>query len=283
MAIVKGDRLPESEKLAKCSLLAAAFYPWFLGARFVDDFGRFRLLVPVIWATLFHRRPDVKLRHVQGWFGEYVKVGLLQIYEGPDGQLAEWSNWMGMPTSKQRFHRQPEPPWSTHVCSTRCENSRNRLGTATVPTRNDPPSSTSTPSTPNEQKRDGAVAPGALAGQVFEHWRTVMAHAGAKYTAERRRKVEARLREGYTVEQLCRAVDGCRASRFHQGENEDGKVYDDLTLICRNGSKVEQFIAGLNGKAIPEKTRRANETAQQAAEQIRARREAEQKGGRHAV
>lgn len=81
------------------------------------------------------------------------------------------------------------------------------------------------------------------AEQVFEHWQRVMAHPTAKFTKERRAKVKARLSEGYTVEQLKAAVDGCRASPHHRGQNDAGAVYDDLELICRNGGKVESFVA----------------------------------------
>lgn len=53
--------------------------------------------------------------------------------------------------------------------------------------------------------------------------------------------IVARLRDGYTVEQLKAAVDGCTRSPFHQGENDRGQVYDDLELICR-ADKVDRFI-----------------------------------------
>jgi hypothetical protein len=46
------------------------------------------------------------------------------------------------------------------------------------------------------------------------------------------------------VDQLKQAIDGCKRSDFHQGRppaSKDGKVFDDLTLICRNGENVERF------------------------------------------
>lgn len=56
------------------------------------------------------------------------------------------------------------------------------------------------------------------------------------------RAILARLKEGYTVEQLCEAVDGCHVSPFHMGQNARGKVYDSLELIVRDGSKVNGFL-----------------------------------------
>lgn len=76
---------------------------------------------------------------------------------------------------------------------------------------------------------------------VFDHWRKVMGHEDAKLTPDRRTKVEARLREKYTQQQLCEAIDGCAASAFHMGANEHHTRHDDLTLILRNGSNVERF------------------------------------------
>lgn len=83
--------------------------------------------------------------------------------------------------------------------------------------------------------------------QIFEYWQQVMDHPRAKLDVSRRRAITARLKEGYTVDQIKAAIDGCKASDFHQGKNNAGAVYDGLTLICRNAEKVDFFIA-LNNK-----------------------------------
>jgi len=77
---------------------------------------------------------------------------------------------------------------------------------------------------------------------VFDYWKDRTRHPDAKLTSEREMKIRGRLEEGYTVQQLQEAVEGCRGSPFHQGDNERGHRYDDITLICRSGSKVEQFV-----------------------------------------
>lgn len=79
--------------------------------------------------------------------------------------------------------------------------------------------------------------------EVFDYWRERLGHPDAKFTDGRRGKIRGRLREGFTVAQLRRAIDGCAASPFHRGENDRHTAYDDLTLICRDGAKVEQFMA----------------------------------------
>lgn len=77
---------------------------------------------------------------------------------------------------------------------------------------------------------------------VFDHWCRVMAKRGnVVFGADRRRAVEARLKEGFEVEDLCRAVDGCSVTPHNIGQNDRGERFDDLELICRNSAHVERF------------------------------------------
>jgi hypothetical protein len=113
----------------------------------------------------------------------------------------------------------------------------------------------SSPSSPTDnppKPPSGGVLTRSPSGTVFAHWQAVMGHRDAKPTPKRMRLIQARLKDGYTVEQLCTAVDGCRLSRFHRGENDRGQVYDDLALICRDGEHVEQFLRhAANGSGGP--------------------------------
>lgn len=88
-----------------------------------------------------------------------------------------------------------------------------------------------------------ALPVASVVRQIFDHWVTARGKDAnrVKLTAGRKRKVEARLREGYTPEEIMAAIDNVQHSKFHNGDNEDGKVYDDLTLICRSGDKLEFF------------------------------------------
>jgi hypothetical protein len=100
------------------------------------------------------------------------------------------------------------------------------------------------------------------ADRVFDHWTTTTGKTkGARLTAKRRKLIDARLAEGYSEADLFRAVDGNRASAFHQGENEDGTVYDSLELICRSGEKVEFFMG--KAKAAPQQNQTPEEWAAQ--------------------
>lgn len=93
------------------------------------------------------------------------------------------------------------------------------------------------------------------AWEVFCHWRDSLrevsekegrraGHARARVWNDKRKKaVVARIREGYTVAQLKEAVDGCLLSPWHRGQNPNGATYEELELICRDATKVDQFIS----------------------------------------
>lgn len=107
--------------------------------------------------------------------------------------------------------------------------------------------------------------------ELFVYWQVVMNHPQAKLNGERERKIRARLAEGYSLEQLKAAVEGCRASDWHMGGGPDGRVFDDIELICRNASKVEQFL-NINrpgvGSTMSSKERRTIEAANRVIEEI---------------
>lgn len=86
--------------------------------------------------------------------------------------------------------------------------------------------------------------------RVFEHWKTTMNHPRAALDDKRKKLIVARLKD-YTAEDLCRAIDGNKASAWHQGKNPDNKVFDGLDLILRDAGKVDAFIAIAESKPAP--------------------------------
>lgn len=96
---------------------------------------------------------------------------------------------------------------------------------------------------PKATKVKSNVPPSGETAEVFAYWQRAMAHPQAKLDAKRERNIKARLKDGYTVEQLCKAVDGCKLSPHHMGQNDTRTVYDDIELICRDGPRVDKFIA----------------------------------------
>lgn len=96
-----------------------------------------------------------------------------------------------------------------------------------------------------------ATAPAEVVA-VFEHWRTTMNKPRARLDARRSKLVAARLADGYDVATLLLAIDGCRRSVWHQGANDRGRRYCDLSLICRDAEHVDMFAEiATHGEARP--------------------------------
>ena len=99
---------------------------------------------------------------------------------------------------------------------------------------------------PVESSREDCdeTAPASLpVRHVFDYWRNATEHHQAKLGDKRRKAIASRLKEGYSTDELKRAIDGCLVSPWHQGQNGNKRKYDDIELICRDASKVDQFIS----------------------------------------
>jgi hypothetical protein len=79
--------------------------------------------------------------------------------------------------------------------------------------------------------------------RIWSHWQRAMAMPKARPTPERKARVMARLRDGYTEAQIKAAITACASSPWHMGKNDQSRAYNDLELICRNGAKLEGFLA----------------------------------------
>lgn len=98
------------------------------------------------------------------------------------------------------------------------------------------PSVDRTVNEPSEEKARAVRA-------VFAYWQERTDHPRAKLGDDKRKKIRARLDEGYTVDELKQAVDGCCATPWNMGHNPRKRRYDSIDLIFRNSDKVDQFIA----------------------------------------
>jgi hypothetical protein len=71
-------------------------------------------------------------------------------------------------------------------------------------------------------------------------------HPLARPGEKERRLISARLKDGFTVEDLIQAINGCHASPFHRGENDRNRPYQSLELIVRDAKHVQDFIEVLS-------------------------------------
>ncbi len=84
---------------------------------------------------------------------------------------------------------------------------------------------------------------------VFDCWREVMGHPSSVLDAKRIARIRARLREGFTVDQLCQAIRNAKLDGFLMGQNERQRVYDGLETLLRDAAQVERLIALSEGGA----------------------------------
>lgn len=114
----------------------------------------------------------------------------------------------------------------------------NEPSTPSQPTNNQEPIT----SNQEQKKVKPTVPPCGETAEVFAYWQQKMNHPSAKLDDKRAKAIKGRIKDGYTVGDLCRAVDGCKFDPFSQGQNDRQQVYDDIELICRDGPKVDKFI-----------------------------------------
>lgn len=74
---------------------------------------------------------------------------------------------------------------------------------------------------------------------VFEFWKTTFRKKSDTLLSDKRKsKIQARLRQGYTVDQIKQAITNCSNSEYHI---QNG--HTDIELICREPEKLDRFIA----------------------------------------
>lgn len=90
-------------------------------------------------------------------------------------------------------------------------------------------------------------------------------HAKTKafvFDANRSNKVKARMKEpGRTIGMGAQAIIGCRLSEYHQGQNDNQEIYDDIELIFRNAKNFEAMILRAAKKGVTEEIALSHLTA----------------------
>ncbi len=77
---------------------------------------------------------------------------------------------------------------------------------------------------------------------VFEAWKHDTGHHKSKIDNKRAAKISARLRDGFTREQLRDAIRNRCNDNFLMGQNADGRVYDGIPTLLRDRDQVERLL-----------------------------------------
>src|SRR6185369_944715 len=216
------------QRINRLSLQAEAWF-WRILVT-VDDFGNGHADPDLCHAKTAGRRlSKISAKQVSGWLREMKEAGLIEFYEAkgePYLHIVGFEDSQPAGRNGKRIKRFPS------LSESGCIQVNPDLSGFDVSPEN-------TNDTENTNEDDTENVPrAALAVSIFDYWREQTGHGQAVFTDKRRRRVIARLQQGYSPEQIRAAIRGCRASPFHQGQNDTGMKYDDLELICRDGERV---------------------------------------------
>lgn len=130
--------------------------------------------------------------------------------------------------------------------------SPHQIGEAYIEEENRKKTEEETPCSPPEGDAPDPVL------DIFDFWREATNRNGSsKLTPNRRRAVTARLKEGRPPGFIKQAIANVAASDWHmkrgRHSRREGRVHDDLTLICKNGELLEQYAGMGGGAAILQK------------------------------
>jgi uncharacterized phage protein (TIGR02220 family) len=75
--------------------------------------------------------------------------------------------------------------------------------------------------------------------EIFTYWQNTTGHPHTKMTGDRVTKIRARLREGYSKDDLKQAINGAARNPW----KIEGRVYDDIASIFKSGRAVDDMRA----------------------------------------
>ncbi|UIW10303.1 replication protein O [Flyfo siphovirus Tbat2_3] len=76
---------------------------------------------------------------------------------------------------------------------------------------------------------------------VFSHWQAEHDHPTSKLDQKRRKRINARLAEGFSVAELCKAISGAKHDSWLMGKNPSNKRYDGIETLLRDAAQVEKL------------------------------------------
>ena len=78
--------------------------------------------------------------------------------------------------------------------------------------------------------------------EVFLFWRDTMGKkSNTTLTAERKKKIQARIKSGYKLEDFKQAIINCSQTPHNMGQNDRNQPFNDIELICRTDTYLEKF------------------------------------------
>lgn len=77
---------------------------------------------------------------------------------------------------------------------------------------------------------------------IFNYWKTTLNKPRAVFD-DKRKQIISKALENYSMQDCLLVIDGCSKSPHHNGQNDLGKKYHDLSLLFRDSEHIERFIS----------------------------------------
>lgn len=233
----------KGQRINKLSLQAEAWF-WRVLAT-VDDFGNADADPDLCHAVTAGRR-KVTPKQVSDWLREMRDVGLIEFYTAKGEPFLHVIGFeAGQPAGKngKRLKKFPFPDIQNNPGESRIIQA--------VPDVSSAPDNHSH----SDNHTESLVA---QAQRVFVFWQEHLDHGKAKLDDVRNRKILARLKDGYSVDDLMAAIRGCKLDPFSMGNNDRNQPFDDIELICRDAAHVDKFlrIAGVEVPTVEDRAER---------------------------
>ncbi|MFV8925453.1 replication protein [Serratia fonticola] len=171
---------------------------------------------------------------------------------GPNKNLEQWS----LPQSKEapNCHQNSDSHQDDGTVTKTVTKSVTKIVTGVSPEQGH------TKDTITKEKKESIKPPKSPKGDervitVFEFWKATHNHPTSKLDDKRRKRITARLSEGYPVDDLLAAISGALYDPWLMGKNPGNKRYDGIETLLRDAAQVER-LRDLSGndhaKAIAE-------------------------------
>lgn len=195
-----------------------------------DDFGLFDGR-PKIIASKCYPLKSIAINDIQAMLGALQSVGLVSVYEVEGLPYVAITSWAKHQQIRAKRAKYPMPERGNEITC-------NQLIANVHVNQSNPIQSESNP---NPIQSSVALRADDVF-EIFACWKATFAHDKAKLDDKRKKRIRSALSLGYSVEDLCNAINGCSLSPFHMGDNTNGQRYDSLDLILRDAEKIDQFI-----------------------------------------
>jgi len=223
-----------------------------------DDAGRLLDNVRRIDGLLFPYSDESS----RGSIETLARLGRVCRYEGPGGekllQVVHWDRHQRV-VNPSKYTLPPPSPEDLAKCGVTeayldSSESLNRVALDPSsptydprPCSSDPGPATNDHGSEKPMSRSQANSTAEVA-QVIERYRVF--HPRAKPGDKEKRLIRARLKDGYSADDLCACIDGYHKSPHHLGDNDRGVKYLSLGLFLRDSDHVQKGVEFADGTAL---------------------------------